>query len=536
MNYVELAFVVLSTVVILQALGRKLPVPMVALQIAAGAVLSSFAELDDLHGQTSLLFAILVPPLLYIEAWQVPKRELWRSIKPVLGLAIGLVALTTVVMGYGLHAMLPEMPLAVAMALAAALASTDTVAVSAVVSRMPLPHRLQILLSGESLLNDAVALVAFKVAVAAAVTAHFSIGEATVSLVTVSTGGLCIGAAVAVVANVLRRSLMTGSPESVRIDTILSLLIPYAAYLAADQQGVSGVLAVVAAGLCGGVLDRRHLGAATRLNGMALWSAVTMTLNGAVFVMLGLEMRQVLQRVEGYSRWHLLGYVVLLTVTLFALRMAWTLLMAWWSGRHRPAGEKNLPSFTMLLVTVMCGVRGSLALSAALAIPLLTHAGLAMPARDLAVFLAAATVGATLTLSGLVLPLLKIEPSTEEAPSMSLQEVHAAIARTALKAIDSDPLRTASSKVREWSMTWRGLYESRVAANDVSNAHACAEHRRDLATQQQLSMNVLRAQRRELARLHLAGAVTSSVRQAVEVELDLAEIAVDKLAWRAEPA
>jgi Na+/H+ antiporter len=537
MNYVELAFVVLSTVVILQALGRKLPVPMAALQIAAGAVLSNFAELDDLHEQTSLLFAILVPPLLYIEAWQVPKRELWRSIKPVLGLAIGLVALTTVVIGYGLHALLPEMPLAVAMALAAALASTDTVAVRGVISRMPLPPRLQTLLSGESLLNDAVALVAFKVAVAAAVTAQFSPGEAAVSLVTVSAGGLFIGAVVAVLGNVLRRSLISGSPESIRIDTVLSLLIPYAAYLAADKQGVSGVLAVVAAGLCGGVLDRRHLGAATRLNGIALWSTVTMTLNGAVFVMLGLEMRQVLHRVEGYSRWNLLGYVALLTLALFALRMAWTLLMAWWSGRQCPAGEKDLPSFTMLLVTVMCGVRGSLALSAALAIPLLTQTGLAMPERDLAVFLAAATVGATLLLSGLVLPFLKIDSTSNDASSMSLQEVHAAIARTALIAIDGDPLRVASSKVREWSQTWRGLYESRAAAFGVSNASGCAEHRRDLATQQRLSMNVLTAQRRELARLHLTGALTSAVRQAVEVELDLAEIAVDKMAWRAtEPA
>ena len=139
------------------------------------------------------------------------------------------------VVGYGLHAILPEMPLAIAFALAAALASTDTVAVSNFVSRIPLPPRLQILLSGEGLLNDSVALVAFKVAVAAAVTSHFSAGEAALSLLTVSAGGLVIGTAVALVANALRRGLMSGTPESVRIDTILSLLIPYAAFLAGDK-------------------------------------------------------------------------------------------------------------------------------------------------------------------------------------------------------------------------------------------------------------------------------------------------------------
>ena len=130
MKYIELAFVVICVVAILQAYGRRLPVPMAALQIAAGVALSAVAALDDLREQTSLLFVMLVPPLLYIEAWQVPKRELLRSIQPVLGLAIGLVAVTTVVVGYGLHALLPEVPLAVAFALAAALASTDTVAVS----------------------------------------------------------------------------------------------------------------------------------------------------------------------------------------------------------------------------------------------------------------------------------------------------------------------------------------------------------------------------------------------------------------------
>lgn len=408
MKYIELAFAVICVVAVLQALGRRLPVPMAALQIAAGFVLAEFAELDDLREQSSLLFVMLVPPLLYIEAWRVPKRELLQAIRPVLGLAIGLVAVTIMVVGYGLHALMPDIPLAVAFALAAALASTDTVAVSSVVSRMPLPPRLQILLSGESLFNDSVALVAFKVAMVAAVTTQFSASVAATSLMTVSLGGLATGAAVALVGNVLRRSLRSDTPDGVRIDTILSLLIPYAAYLASEKLAVSGVLAVVAAGLLGGVLDRKHLRASTRLNGLALWSTVTLSLNGAVFVMLGLMMRQGLHRIDGYSLWDLLGYVALLTLTLYALRMVWTLLMAWWSSRSRVAGEANVTSFKMLVLTVMCGVRGSLALSATLSIPLLTAAGEAMPGRDLAIFLAAATIAATLLLSGVVMPFLKV--------------------------------------------------------------------------------------------------------------------------------
>jgi CPA1 family monovalent cation:H+ antiporter len=529
-KFIELAFAVVAMVAILQAVGRRVPVPMAALQIAAGFVLSAFAELDDLREQTSLLFVMLVPPLLYIEAWQVPKRELWGSIRPVLSLAIGLVALTIAVVGWGLHALLPAMPLSVALALAAALASTDTVAVGTVLGRMQLPPKLQILLSGESLFNDAVALVAFKLAVVAAVTTHFSTAEAARSLVAVSLGGLATGAAVALVANVLRRSLRSDTADGVRIDTILSLLIPYAAYLASEKLDVSGVLAVVAAGLCGGVLDRKHLRASTRLNGLALWSTVTLTLNGAVFVMMGLVMRQVLHRVEGHSGWHLLGHVVLLTLTLFALRLVWTLLMAWWSARLRARGEVGLGSFKMVFLTVICGVRGSLALSAILSMPLVTHAGAAMPGRDLAVFLTAATIAATLLLSGVVMPFLTPKADASDQ-HLSTPAVHLAISHVALKVIEEERLKTASAKVREWAMAWHRLYESRVAALERTGQAMRDRHQRDLSAQRALSLSVLQAQRLELDRLKSAGAVSHAVVQAVEVDLDLAEIALDKLDW-----
>ena len=536
MSYLELAFVVVCIVAVLQAVGRRLPVPMAVLQITAGAALSAVTALGDLRELSSLLFVLLVPPLLYLEAWQVPKRELLHVIRPVLGLAIGLVAVTITVVGFGLHALVPTLPLAVAFALAAALASTDTVAVSNFARRIALPPRLQILLSGEGLLNDSVALVAFKVAVAAAVTSRFSAGEAAVSLLTVSVGGLVTGAAVALVANGLRRVIMSTAPDGIRVDTTLSLLTPYAAFLAGERLGVSGVLAVVAAGLCAGMLERGHLGAATRLHGSALWSTVTLSLNGAVFVMLGLEMRHVLHRVEGYSGWSLLGYVSLLTLVLYAIRMAWAFMLAWWARRHRPALGDPLPSIGMLFVAVLCGVRGSLALSATLSIPLLTGVGSEMPGRDLAVFLAAGTIGATLLLSSLALPLLKIRPKIDDSAVMSARTVRVAMARAALKVIDTQPL-AAATKVREWAMVMNRLYESRMAALESADSGTSAGHRRDLAAQRELSMVALRAQRQELDRLRGEGVLSDEVAQDVERELDLNEIALDRLDWRdAEPA
>ena len=531
MKYIELAFVVVCVVAILQALGRRLPIPMALLQIAAGVALTSVAALDDLREQSALLFVMLVPPLLYIEAWQVPKRELLRSIGPVLGLAIGLVAVTIAVVGFGVNALLPEMPLAVAFALAAALATTDTVAVSNFIGGIGLPPQLRVLLSGESLLNDSVALVAFKIAVVAAVSSRFSAGEASLSLLTLSAGGLVTGAAVALMAHTLRRALMTGTPDSIRIDTTLSLLIPYAAFLAGDKLEVSGVLAVVAAGLCGGVLDHRHLRATTRLNGIALWSMVTFVLNGAVFVMLGLEMPQVLQRVDGYSRWHLLGYVAVLTLAVFALRLAWTLLLAWWSRRGQSDAAEGLSSFGLVMVAVLCGVRGSLALSATLSIPLATSIGADLPGRDLAVFLAAGTIAATLLLSGVATAFLKVGPKAGAKRLLTTQEAHVAIAQAGLRVFEADPAVAVSRTVREWTTTWKHLYESRVAAMQSLPDAGCP-HRSDLAAQRLLSMHVLSAQRRRLLRLHKAGALEHAVKQEIELELDLAEITLDRLEWR----
>ena len=491
MKYIELAFVVVCIVAVLQALGRRLPVPMAALQIAAGFALSAVAKLDDLREQTALLFTMLVPPLLYIEAWQAPKRELLRAIRPILGLAIGLVAVTIAVVGLALHTMLPAMPVAVAFALAAALASTDTVAVSAVANRMALPPRLQVLLCGEGLFNDAVALVAFKLAVVAAVTAQFSFGAAAQSLVTVSIGGLLTGGAVAGVAHGLRRVLAASTPEGVRCDTVLSLLIPYAAYLAGEKLGVSGVLAVVAAGLCGGLLDRRHLRASTRLNGVALWRTVTLTLNGAVFVMMGLVMRQVLHRVEGHSRWDLLGIVALLTLTLFALRMGWTALMAAWSGRSAAGGDGSafeLPGGDRALRRARIAGTQRDAVDPAADRRRRGHAGARSgclhrgghhrcdaAAQRPGHALAAGRAGGR-------------RARRTSAPRACTWPSPAWRCRS----IDGERLEAVSTRARDWAATWERLYESRIAALDPSDAGASDAHRCDLACPARAVDDVLR--------------------------------------------
>ncbi len=295
---------------------------------------------------------------------------------------------------------------------------------------------------------------------------------------------------------------------------------------------MSGVLAVVAAGLCAGFLERRHLRADTRLHASALWGTLTLLLNGAVFVMLGLQMRQVLHRVDGYDSKYLQVLVLLLTFTLFAVRLVWTLVLDWRTRHPRQGSAEKPPGLAMLLVPVLCGVRGSLALSATLSIPLFTATGDAMPGRNLAVFLAASTIAMTLLVSGLLLPFLEVGASVDTTPlPTTMQNARVAIARAATRVIDAIPLETVSLQLREWAMTMRHLNESRIAASQTSE-DTSKPHRGELTAQRELSMRILAAQRQELRRLQKEDGVAQAIVQEFEVEFDLAEIALDRLEWK----
>jgi CPA1 family monovalent cation:H+ antiporter len=400
MKYIELAFVTIAMVAVLQALGPALRVPMPLLQIAGGALLSFVAHLDALHEQSALIFVMLVPPLLYMEAWLAPKRGLWHKIGPITGLAFGLVAITVAVIGYGAHALLPGLPLAAAFAMAACLAPTDTVAVGTVVQRWRLPAQLAVVLNGESLFNDAVALVAFQVAVSAALGRSTTLAGAAGSLVTLSIGGAVTGSVVAALGWAARRCVKADQPESDAVDTALSFLTPYAAYLAAEKLAVSGVLAVVAAGLVAGVIDRGILGPATRLRGKAVWTTACLILNGSIFVMLGLELRQVIQRTPGLGLRDALFDVVLLTTTLLLLRAGWvaaSLAIA----RRRSGRVADASGWMHVMLATVCGVRGSLSLTAALSLPLTMPDALPFPSRDTIVLLVGGTIVATLLLHAL---------------------------------------------------------------------------------------------------------------------------------------
>ncbi|KQN28977.1 Na+/H+ antiporter [Sphingomonas sp. Leaf38] len=417
MQIVTLCLFLLLAVVISGMASRMLPsaLPRPLVQIALGALVGMVAhvrvELDP-----ELFFLLLVPPLLFLDGWRIPKDELFRDRGAVLGLALGLVFLTVLGMGVFIHWLIPTMPLGVAFALAAVVSPTDPIAVSAVAQKAPIPKRMMHILEGEALLNDASGLVCVRFAIAAVLTGGFSLGEATLTFAWMALAGVAIGVGItwAIVASKAAFARRFGDETGSNI--LVSLLIPFAAYLAAEHVHASGVLAAAAAGIAMTFTGATtSVAAGTRIRRRAVWDMLQFTLNGVIFVLLGEQLPEVFVRARDtvtttghVSPWWLAIYVFAVVLGLAVLRFGWvwvsmqlTLLRA---RRHDDAAVS--PPRRIIAAMSAAGARGAITLAGALTLPLTLNDGTPFPARDLVIFLASGVILSSLVIAAVALPLL----------------------------------------------------------------------------------------------------------------------------------
>jgi Na+/H+ antiporter len=417
LNVVTLCLFLLLAVVASSIVSRILPsaLPRPLVQIGLGALIGLFAgvrvELDP-----ELFFLLLVPPLLFLDGWRIPKDELFRDSRAILGLALGLVFLTVLGVGLFIHWLIPAMPMAVAFALAAIVSPTDPIAVSAVAQKVSIPKRMMHILEGESLLNDASGLVCLRFAIAAALSGTFSLGSAISTFAWMALAGVAIGVGVtwAIVRGKAMFAERFGDDSGSNI--LVSLLIPFGAYLVAEHVHASGVLAAAASGIAmtfasGGV----SLGAATRIRRRAVWDMLQFTLNGVIFVLLGEQFPDLLNRARATiqttghsSMWWLLLYVAAITAALGLLRYTWvwvslrfTLLRA-----KRRGAEAGSPPRRIIGAMSVAGARGAITLAGALTLPMAMSDGTPFPTRDLAILLASGVILTSLAIASLGLPLL----------------------------------------------------------------------------------------------------------------------------------
>jgi monovalent cation/hydrogen antiporter len=530
MHLIEINLVLILAVALLGAIARRLPVPLPILLVAGGFALSFVPGFDHLRLEPDVFFLLFIPPLLFADAWLIPKRELLVLRYPILLLALGLVLCTVLVVGYTVHALIPGVPLAAAFALGAAVSPTDTVAVSATTEQLKLPNRMVNMLGGESLVNDASGLVAFKFAVAAVVTGAFSLAEATISFLTLAGGGVVIGFTIAAGIQQLRLWLADRGLSEPSISTTLSLLTPYAAFIVTEHYWhFSGILAAVAAGVYAGIHDTRHLTMATRLHAWNVWKMLLFVFNGLVFVLLGLQLRQVMAGMNGYSWSELLFYALAVYLIITAVRLLWIIpfsrVALWLTRLHQP--DFQPAPWRQVFVVGWAGMRGAVTLAAALSIPLM--AGEApFPARDLLIFLAASVIVITLLINGLTLPLLIrwLNITGDDLAQREEREARIKSAEAALRqlraSIQQQCAEAAPAYQHAFAAQLIAEYERRIEhAGGESEDHAVLTIR--VEAERKLRLAALHAERGELKRLSARKVINENVLRILERELDFVE-------------
>lgn len=472
MDTITIVLVLLLAVVISGVVGRMLPVaiPLPLVQIAIGALIAATMDVG-VQLKPEIFFLLFLPPLLFLDGWRIPKDGLFRDAGAILELALGLVIFTVVGMGFFIHWMIPAMPLAVAFALASVLAPTDPIAVSAISARVPIPKRLMHILEGEALLNDASGLVCLRFAIAAALTGSFSVTSAATTFLWLAFGGLAIGIAVSWCTTRVWNRI------SIRYDSdpgsfiLLSLLIPFAAYLLAEYIHCSGILAAVAAGFTMSFVDNPiRSPAESRIRRDVVWDMVQFAANGAIFILLGEQLPSILAsavktvREAGHHEpeWLVL-YVIAIMLVLAAARFVWvwvSLRFTLFRARQRgeiiaPAGWR--PGWRLVAATSLAGAKGAITLAGILTLPLTLYDGSPFPARDLSIFLAAGVIILSLVAASISLPILfknldlpPDEHSEIEENAARMKSAEAAIraVENAMAAGSSDAVLTAEASLR----------------------------------------------------------------------------------------
>ncbi|MDX3907708.1 MAG: Na+/H+ antiporter [Pigmentiphaga sp.] len=543
MQIVFTVLVLLLAVAMSGVLSRLSPVrlPLPLFQIAIGALLAAPAFGLKVRFDPELFLLLFIPPLLFVDGWRIPKRQLYQLRGPILALALGLVLFTVVGVGYFIHWLIPAISLPVAFALGAVLSPTDAVAVSAIVGKDRLPARLQHVLEGESLLNDASGLVAFKFAIAAAVTGAFSLWEASLSFVIIAAGGLAVGAGLAWLLSLGRRLVARWTDDEPAIQVVLLLLTPFAAYLVAEHFGVSGILSAVAAGIAMTYTDAAQQGSsAIRLQSNSVWSMLEFVFNGMTFILLGLQLPSVIGLAQADAReagnvpiWHLFLYVAAITLVLIVLRLLWV-----WVTYHLNSFKLLLHGSPVrrinpwvLLTTSLSGVRGSITMAGVLTVPLEIAAGTPFPARDLLIFLATGVILCSLLIGSTLLPLVlsRVPVPVESMKEREEREARLRLARAALDGLEQAQRRLgygldeeSTAVLAEVGGDLAKIYRNRIdAESDSADIAARANLHRSF--ERDLRMAAVYAQRAELFRLREARLLDDDVFTVLLRDVDLAE-------------
>lgn len=430
MEYLVIALLCVGAVLVSSVLDqflRGVSLPLV--QMAVGVAIYFFADLPiDVTINSELFLVMFIAPLLFDESRNISNRILWDNRNTVLSLAIALVVVSVLVVGFVLHWLVPSISLAAAFALGAALGPTDAVAVASLGKTVKLGSRQKASLLGEALLNDASGIVSFQFAIAAAVTGSFSLADASWTFVVEFVGGIILGLFLGAIAFFIMQRMRRAGVESATVHVCFELFLPFFVYLVATRFHVSGILAVVAAGLLISYIPQRMTVRSrsfstfsTRLNiaSESVWHLFSFVLNGVIFVNLGIVLSSTLApalQENSADLFWIFSLVLILTAVIVGVRFLWILCADLLSDNPETGKRMKLggPAIRNALVTTLCGPKGAVSLSIASTIPFTVASGAVFPQRDLLLFLVCGVIVVTLLLANFVVPLIAPKSETDD--------------------------------------------------------------------------------------------------------------------------
>jgi monovalent cation/hydrogen antiporter len=520
-------FSILALVAVLAVIakGTRQPYPIVFL--IGGIALAFVPGMPALKLAPDLVFLVFLPPLIFGDGYITDWREFKRYIQPIALLATALVVATSVSVAFVAHWVI-GLPLDVGFVLGAILSPTDTIATDAIAEETGMPRRLQTILGGESLINDATGLVLYKFAVASVIIGTFSFGSALVQFAYVAIVGVAIGIGGGLLAEKITRFLFDKNLVDDVITVTITLVTPFLIYLAADRLGASGVLAAACGGL---VLGRKGGGMYTpeaRIVGRGVWNTLFFTFNGALFIILGLQLRTIFAELAIFPAATLAQYALVIAATVIGVRFLWV-FGSRVRARFQPTAmerEAGLPPLAGSFILAWAGMRGIVSLAAALSIPETVAAGAPFPARDLILFITFVVILVTLLGQGLTLPwfirrfgLADLEPADASGALARVRLSEAALVRLV-------ELESTFEYTTEWEVAGRlrAKYEDqathfRLHVDGSTDERDHIEHE----LERRIVRETINAERAALTGMRHAGEISAETFRRVQYDIDLAE-------------
>ena len=519
MQNVATVIILLAVVTALAEVTDKVKIPYPILLVLTGIGIGLVPGLPPIQLHPDVVFLIFLPPILYAAAWTTSWPDFKKAKRPITLLAIGCVIFTTCAVAYIAHMFIPDLGWPEAFVLGAIISPPDAVAATAATKGLGVPKRVVTVLEGESLVNDATGLIAYRYAVAAVVTGTFNLWDASLQFLMVATVGIIIGLVIGFIFKWIHKL----TPHNPTTDTTLTFLAPFVSYLLAESFHMSGVLAVVASGLYMSWNSSEIFSQQTRLQANGSWNTVIFILNGIIFILIGLQLPEIMRNIEGHSMMEMLKYGGIVSLAVIIGRIIWVYPGAYvprWIFRSIRERE---PDTTVGLVTIVAwsGMRGIVSLAAALALPLTIAGDKPFPHRNLIIFLTFCVIFSTLVIQGLSLrPLIKwlgIKPDSQEHEVE--QKARLSIASAIIEHIEENYSLALSDDVLNQI---KSKYEIRIQRMRQDEVKRKLDEKTILEFQR-IQQALLVRERRALLEMRRKGEISEEALRKIEYELDLEE-------------